>query len=266
MRNLGKHNLLGVLVDAVDQEMAVERVIAAATSRRPLAVSAIAVHGVMEAVMDPGLRHRVNRLDLVAPDGQPVRWGLNLLYRADLGEPVRGTDLAVDVCGRAAVDALPVFFYGSRPAVLRALSSNLKRRFPTLAVAGTHPSLFRPARLGEQDGIVETIKASGARITFVGLGCPRQEIFVSELRDALGMPVIAVGAAFDYLAGTIPEPPVQVRRLGLEWLWRLLHEPRRLWRRYLLLNPAYLVALGFQAFGIWRPNVSTGPRATGLPL
>jgi N-acetylglucosaminyldiphosphoundecaprenol N-acetyl-beta-D-mannosaminyltransferase len=266
MRDLGKRNLLGVLVDAVDRETAVERVLAAARSRRPLAVSALAVHGVMAAVMDPGLRQRVNRLDLAAPDGQPVRWGLNLLHGTGLREPVRGTNFAVDVVARAATDALPVFFYGSRPEVLQALVSNLQLQFPTLFVAGTRPSLFRAASSGERDQVVDAIKASGARITFVGLGCPRQEIFVSDLRDALGMPVLAVGAAFDYIAGTLTEPPDRVGRLGLEWLWRLAHEPRRLWRRYLLLNPAYLLALGMQALGIWRPNTASDPRPASLPL
>lgn len=266
MRDLGKRNLLGVLIDAVDRETAVERVIAAARASRPLAASAFAVHGVMEAVIDPGLRHRVNRLDLAVPDGQPVRWGLNLLHRTNLREPVRGMDLAVDVCARAAADALPVFFYGSRPEVLRALVSNLRRRFPALVVAGTHPSLFRLAGAGERDAIADTIKRSGARITFVGIGCPRQEIFVSELRDALEMPVIAVGAAFDYIAGTLPEPPAEFRRLGLEWIWRLMHEPRRLWRRYLLFNPAYLFGLFLQAFGVWRPSASSDSGTASLPL
>jgi N-acetylglucosaminyldiphosphoundecaprenol N-acetyl-beta-D-mannosaminyltransferase len=266
MPNLGKRNLLGVLIDAVDRETAVEQVMAGARTRSPLAASALAVHGVMEAVIDPGLRHRVNRLDVAAPDGQPVRWGLNLLHGTDLHEPVRGTDLAVDVCARAAAEALPVYFYGSRPEVLQALVSNLRARFPTLVIAGTRPSLFRVAGPGERDAIARTIKSSGARITFVGLGCPRQEIFVSELRDFLEMPVVGVGAAFDYIAGTLPAPPHEMRRLGLEWLWRLMHEPRRLWRRYLLFNPAYLCGLVLQAFGVWRSTPPRDPGSASLPL
>jgi N-acetylglucosaminyldiphosphoundecaprenol N-acetyl-beta-D-mannosaminyltransferase len=266
MRDLGKRNLLGVLVDAVDRKIAVERVLTAARAGQPLAVSALAVHGVMAAVMDPGLRQRVNHLDVAVPDGQPVRWGLNLLHGVGLREPVRGTDLAVDVSARAAADGLPVFFYGSRPEVLQALASNLQHRFPALKIAGTRPSLFRAASPGEKDQVADAIKKSGAQITFVGLGCPRQEVFVSELRDALGMPVLAVGAAFDYIAGTLREPPARLSSMGLEWLWRLAHEPRRLGRRYLLLNPAYLLGLGLQALGIWRPNPATDPRPVSLPL
>lgn len=253
MRDLGKHNLLGVLVDAVDREAAVRRIVDAAVERKPFAVSALAVHGVMTG-RDPAQRQRLNRFDLLVPDGQPVRWGLNLLYKTRLLETVRGSDLTLQLVERAAALRLPIFFYGSRQDVLDALVANLRRRYPGIQVAGAEPSKFRRISVEEQLALVARIEDSGARIVFVGLGCPRQETFVSRLRDELSLPLIAVGAAFDYLSGSLRQPPRVVQRVGLEWLWRLMLEPRRLWRRYVLLNPAYLSLLVLQAARLWRPT------------
>ena len=266
MRDLGKRNVLGVLVDAVDYEAAVHRIIDAALARRTLAVSALAVHGVMTGRRDPVQRQLLNQFDIVAPDGQPVRWGLNLLYRTRLREAVRGTDLTLQVLQAAAENDLPAFFYGSRQDVIDALVFSLRRRFPRLRVAGAEPSKFRKVSLEERQAIVACIRDSGARIVFVGLGCPRQEVFVYELRKELSMPMIAVGAAFDYLSDFLPQPPRAIRRVGLEWLWRLTLEPQRLWSRYLLLNPAYLSLLALQAAHVWTPKIRTGHLPVGRDL
>lgn len=258
MVDLGKQNVLGVLIDAVDREVAVERVLAAARSASSYGVSALAVHGVMAAVRDESLRRRVNELELVVPDGQPVRWALNMLHGTKLDASVRGTDLALAVLRRTAEEGLPAFFYGSRREVLEAIVARLAREFPSLPIAGSEPSLFRAATRDEQDAIAVRIRRSGARILFVGLGCPRQELFVHAMRESLGIPALAIGAAFEYLGGTLREPPVVVRRYALEWAWRLGLEPRRLWRRYLLLNPAYLTLLALQRAGLFRPPVDVG--------
>lgn len=262
MKDEGKRNVLGVLVDAVDYEAAVEKIITAAKQGRGFSVSALAVHGVMTGVGDVGHRYRLNHLDLVTPDGQPVRWALNLLHKASLPDRVYGPTLTLEVCRAAAAGGLPVYFYGSRPAVLERLDVRLRELFPGLVVAGREPSLFRRTTPQERDLIAERIRASGARITFVGLGCPRQEVFAYEYRDALSMPVLAVGAAFDYLAGLLKEPPPVVQRAGLQWLYRLLQDPRRLWRRYVLLNSAYLGLLCLQALKLWRPD----PVASQAPV
>lgn len=250
----GKRNVLGVLVDAVDYATVLDRVVEAALEPRPLSVSALAVHGVMMGVQDPEHRYRLNHLDIVAPDGQPVRWALNLLHDTGLDDTVAGPMLTVRLCEAAAREGLPVFFYGSSPATLGPLVARLTRRFPPLAVAGCEPSKFRPLAPRELATTVERIRSTGARITFVGLGCPRQEAFVHRLRDELGMPAVAVGAAFDVHAGLLRRPPRWMQRAGLEWLARLGHEPRRLWRRYLVLNPEYLGLLALQALDLWRPD------------
>jgi N-acetylglucosaminyldiphosphoundecaprenol N-acetyl-beta-D-mannosaminyltransferase len=242
----GKRVLLGVRLDAVDYEGALARILAAARAGQPLAVSALAVHGVMTGVLDAEQRWRINHLDLVTPDGQPVRWGLNLLYGTSLPDQVHGAVLTAKLLPHLEEEKIAVYWYGTTPTTLALLREELARRHPGLVIAGMEPSRFGSATPAELDAIAARIRACGAQICFVGLGCPRQETFVSAMRDRLGMPALAVGAAFTYLSGELREPPAFMRRHGLEWLWRLVLEPRRLWRRYVLLNPAYLSLLAVQ--------------------
>jgi N-acetylglucosaminyldiphosphoundecaprenol N-acetyl-beta-D-mannosaminyltransferase len=240
MIDKGKKNLLGVYVNAIDYEAAVAKIIAAAKDHTGMAVSAVAVHGVMTGVLDPVHRYRLNHFDLLMPDGQPVRWALNWLHGCRLHDRVYGPQLMMDICARAQDANLPIYLYGSQPAVLQALTANLQRAFPKLKIAGAQPSRFRRISADEKEEIIQFILLSKAAITFVGLGCPRQEIWVYEYRQSLCMPLIAVGAAFDFHAGRLPQAPEQLQRSGLEWLFRLAKEPRRLWKRYLLLNPLFV--------------------------
>lgn len=253
MIDKGKKSVLGVLVDAVDYEAAVAKIIAAAREGRPYSVSALAVHGVMTGVGDGEHLERLNALDLVVPDGQPVRWALNLLHKTSLPDRVYGPRLMLEVCTAAEREGLPIFLYGSRLHVLKQLEAYLRRRFPELKIAGAMPSFFRTLTPQERDDVVHRIRQSGARLAFVGLGCPRQEVFAYEMRDRLCMPVVAVGAAFDFHAGFLKEAPRWMQRLGLQWLHRLIQDPRRLWRRYLLLNGAYILLLLLQWSGLWTP-------------
>lgn len=257
----GKKAILGVLVDAVDYAAAVDKVMACARSQRSMAVSALAVHGVMSGVLDATLRYRLNHLDLVVPDGQPVRWALNCLYHTRLPERVYGPSLMLRVCERAAQEGLAIYLFGSRAPVLESLCHNLKQRIPNLVVAGSRPSLFRQVSVEEKQALVETIRSSGASLTFVGLGCPKQETWIYEYRDDLSMPLLGVGAAFDFHAGTLPQAPAWMQRAGLEWLFRLAHEPRRLWKRYIPLNPLFMALFALQATGIKRfdPADATPP-------
>lgn len=242
----GKQNILGVTIDAVDYDSACERIMAAARDGRPCSVSALAVHGVMTGALDAVHRHRLNRLDLVVPDGQPVRWAMKWLYGVRLPERVYGPELTLRICGRAAAEGVGIYLYGSTAAVLDRFSENLKLRFPALIISGGQPSRFRQLRAEEQIEIAETIKESGAGIVLVGLGCPRQETFVFENRDLLSMPLLAVGAAFDFHAGTVPQAPRWFQSHGLEWLFRFAQEPGRLWKRYVYLNPLYLMLVAMQ--------------------
>jgi N-acetylglucosaminyldiphosphoundecaprenol N-acetyl-beta-D-mannosaminyltransferase len=261
----GKRNVLGVLVDAVDYEAATAQIVSAAQERKHFAVTALAVHGVMTGVLDRAHNARLNSFDLVTPDGQPVRWALNVLHQANLADRVYGPSLTLKVLEQAAAQGLPVYLYGSTQPTLDRLVPALEGMFPALKVAGVEASKFRSVQPGEDAEIAERIKASGARIVLVGLGCPRQEIFAYAMRPRLDMPLLAVGAAFDYHAGLLKNPPAWMQKYALEWLWRLGLEPKRLWRRYVLLNPAYLSRLAAQKSGLWKakpPEPASEPVAS----
>jgi exopolysaccharide biosynthesis WecB/TagA/CpsF family protein len=261
MIDKGKKNVLGILVNALNYEAAVSKILAAASAGKPMSVSALAVHGVMTGVLDSTHRYRLNHLDLVLPDGQPVRWALNLLYHTQLPDRVYGPNTMLQICERAAEEGLSIYLYGSKASVLEALSHNLCQRFPKLIIAGTQPSKFRQVSPQEKQEIVQQIRNSGAAITFVGLGCPRQEVWAYEYRDDLSMPLIAVGAAFDFHAGTLAKSPEFLSKIGLEWLFRLIKEPKRLWKRYLFLNPLYIWLFLLQALKIKQldPTEATPP-------
>jgi exopolysaccharide biosynthesis WecB/TagA/CpsF family protein len=257
----GKKNVLGILVNAVNYEAAVSKIIAAASAGKPMSVSALAVHGVMTGVLDSTHRYRLNHIDLVLPDGQPVRWALNLLYHTKLPDRVCGPNAMLQICERAAEEGLSIYLYGSKASVLEALSRNLCQRFPRLIIAGTQPSKFRHVSPQEKQETAEQIRNSGAAITFVGLGCPRQEVWAYEYRDDLSMPLIAVGAAYDFHAGNLAKSPEILSKIGLEWLFRMIKEPKRLWKRYVFLNPLYLWLFLLQALKIkqFDPTDATPP-------
>lgn len=261
MIDAGKRNILGVLVNIIDYEGAVELIIKAAKEKQGLSVSALAVHGVMTGVLDNTHRFRLNHMDLICPDGQPVRWALNFIHKAKLSDRVYGPNLTLRVCERAAQEGLPIYLYGSRQEVLDAFSRNLCDRYPQLKIAGSQPSRFRQTTAEETQEIAQTIKDSGAAITLVGLGCPRQEVFAHEYRDRLSMPLLAVGAAFDFHAGLLPQAPPSLQAVGLEWLYRLIQEPKRLWKRYVFLNPYYVWLLSLQILRLRKfdPDSATPP-------
>jgi exopolysaccharide biosynthesis WecB/TagA/CpsF family protein len=236
--------VLGTYFNPLDHTQAVDRILRAAVDQQPLAATALAVHGVMLARIDKALQHRINSLDLVTPDSIGVTIALRLLEGVKLKTPTDGPTLMLDICERAAEMQLPIYLYGSRPEVVSSLAASLKARYPTLVIAGAEPSAFGYLTASQRDLLRKRMIGSGARLIFVGLGCPRQEVFVYENSSAIRCPMIAVGAAFDFHAGFLRNPPALAGRCGVRWLFRLIQEPRRMWRRN-LLNPffAYLVVL-----------------------
>src|SRR5262245_11184917 len=231
MIDRGKHKVAGVRVDAGDYEAQVERIMRAAHERQPLAVAAVSVHGVMVSVRDKTHRYRLNALDVVVPDGQPVRWALNRIHGARLRERVYGPQMMFEVCRRAAAEGLPIFILGANHGMLDDLQIRFAQKLPDLKIAGAKPAEYRSLTVEEHAALVEEIRASGARIVLVGLGCPKQEVFVYEMRETLSIPVLAVGAALNFHAGHLDQAPPFMQRWGLEWAFRLCKEPRRLWRR-----------------------------------
>ncbi len=260
MIDFGKKNLLGVGINAVDYEAAVARLITCAKQGRRCTTSALAVHGVVMGALDPVHRYRLNQLDLVVPDGQPVRWALRWLYGTRLHDRVYGPRLTFRLCREAARQNVPVYFYGSSRTVVGQLRTRMQPLCEGLIVAGAEPSRFRKLSAGEWDSLAASIAESGAKILFVGLGCPRQEVFAYEMGLRLSMPILAVGAAFDYYAGLLREPPEFIQAAGLQWLYRLLQEPRRLFRRYAVTNTQFLALFISQLLGLWKPRTDDAPR------
>jgi exopolysaccharide biosynthesis WecB/TagA/CpsF family protein len=241
-----KLNILGIDVSRVDYGIVIEEIISAAKERKSFGVTAIAVHGIMEGFLDHKFAEQLNEFHIVTPDGQPVRWAMNLLGATELKDRVYGPTLMLKVCEKAALEKLPLFLYGSKENVLKKLSQNLSKKYPDLIIAGMQSDRFREATLEEDEKDINLINSSGTKIIFVGRGCPRQERWVANHLGKINAAMIAVGAAFDFHAGTLRKAPKLLQDWGLEWLFRLLMEPIRLWKRYLLLNPLFILNFSLQ--------------------
>lgn len=242
--------ILGIDISITDYGEVTDCVIDAAREPRSLTVAACAVHTVIEARRDPVFAAVLNSFDILTPDGQPLRWGLNWTGQAALRERVYGPTLTFEVCRAAGDGRLPVFLYGGKTEVVDAMAARLCERLPRLEVAGTHGGRFRTLTAEEIEADAAEIRDSGARIVLVGMGSPRQEWWIHHMRRRIPCPLIAVGAAFDFHGGTLAQAPPWMQDRGLEWLFRLSREPRRLWRRYLLETPRYLPHIAAQVLGI----------------
>lgn len=262
MIDLGKRSVLGIGVNAIDYEAAVAKVIEAGKQRQPMSVTALAVHGVMTGVSDKAHKYRLNQFDLVCPDGQPVRWALNRIHGCGLNDRVYGPELTLRLCEAAAKEGVPVFLFGATQEMLDEFAVQLCEKFEGLKIAGKRASQFRTISPEERDDLAKEVNESGAGICFVGLGCPRQEIFAYEMREHISMPLIAVGAAFAFHAGMLEQAPSWMQRNGLEWLFRLTREPKRLWRRYSTTNPAFATLALLQKLGLYRARTDNGTEPT----
>lgn len=211
-------------------------------------VSVASVNNVMEAYDSPAFQRVMNEADLVTPDGMPLVWGLRALGERHATR-VYGPDLTPVVLDAAARHCIPVGFYGGNTETLDKLLSTVKARFPTLDVAYSFSPPFRPLTDEEDLRVTGDINQSGARILFVGLNTPKQDWWMARHRGRVRAVMLGVGAAFDFLAGAKPQAPRWMMRIGLEWLFRLATEPRRLWKRYLKHNPRFVVLFGLQLLG-----------------
>ncbi|MBV9359466.1 MAG: WecB/TagA/CpsF family glycosyltransferase [Chloroflexi bacterium] len=236
-------SVAGIEVSLTTYASATRNIVQAAQAGRSALVAATSVHGVTQGAIEPGFRRVLNDFDILTPDGQPVRWALNLLHGAALNERVYGPTLMLRVCEAAAARGLPIYLYGGRPDVLDRLVVRLRERMPALRIAGSCAPPFRALSADEDAAEVADILERGSRIVFVALGCPRQERWAHAHRDRLPMPLVCVGAAFDFHAGALRQAPAWMQAHGLEWLFRLLMEPRRLFGRYATAIPLYLVLI-----------------------
>ena len=235
----------------VDYESASDIIIENAVHRKSFGVSALAVHGLMESVNNPQLRNVINKIDLIVPDGQPVRWALNSFYKLGMKDRVYGPELTLRVLKKANRDSLKVYLYGSTENTLKLLQAFIKREFPNIIISGVHVDRFREATADEDESDIKKINESRANIVLVGRGCPRQEFWVANHKNKVNAAMMAVGAAFDFHAGTLKQAPTWMQNNGLEWLFRLLMEPKRLAKRYFVTNSQFIFTfLKFKLFYI----------------
>jgi N-acetylglucosaminyldiphosphoundecaprenol N-acetyl-beta-D-mannosaminyltransferase len=210
-------------------------------------LTAAAVNLVMSAHDDPTTMQAVLGATLAVPDGQPLVWALRLLGHARATR-VYGPDLMAHYCAHAASTGTPIYLYGGRSEqALELLTKRLRERFPGLNIAGGWSPPFRPLDAEEQAQAIDRIDSSGAKVVWVGTGQPKQELWMHEMRPLLAAPLlVGVGAAFDFHAGIVSQAPGWMQRNGLEWLYRLTREPKRLWRRYASQNPRFVVGFARQ--------------------
>jgi N-acetylglucosaminyldiphosphoundecaprenol N-acetyl-beta-D-mannosaminyltransferase len=237
--------ILGTRVDPTSYQEAISRILEWAEKGESRTVCIANVHVIMEAHDSAEFQAMINAADLVTPDGMPLVWDLRLQGHPQQGR-VYGPDLTLQLIEAAAGAGIPVGFHGSTPEVLTALQSNFISRFPQLTVAYSYSPPFRTLTPDEDEESTRQINASGARILFVGLGCPRQERWIAEHKGRVQAVMLAVGAAFDFHAGNKPQAPSWMQNAGLEWLFRLATEPKRLWKRYLYHNPRFLWLAGLE--------------------
>jgi N-acetylglucosaminyldiphosphoundecaprenol N-acetyl-beta-D-mannosaminyltransferase len=249
-------DVVGVPLALVDYEQTLGWIDAMVAGRQRGYVCVCNVHTVMASGEDRQLRSALDSSSLNVPDGQPLVWAINALGYS-LRTRVYGPELMSQACAQAAVTGQRFYLYGGRnQGALVQLALNLRRRYPGLKIVGGYSPSHRPLTTEERDAVADEINHSRADIVWVGIGVPKQEKWMAQMRPLLECPVlVGVGAAFDFHAGLVPQAPAWMQASGLEWAYRLAHEPRRLWRRYLRYNPRFVGAFAIQLAeqrGAWR--------------
>ncbi|MBX7245310.1 MAG: WecB/TagA/CpsF family glycosyltransferase [Candidatus Sumerlaeaceae bacterium] len=249
--------VIGTRVDLTSVEQTARWILDRARREESCWSAHATVHMLIEARNSPEFARVLNGCNIVNPDGLPLVWMQKLLGARNAGRAT-GTETTLRVCEIAAADEVPVGFYGGTEETLRRLQDNLTRTYPSLKIAYACSPPFRALSPDEDAKIVADIAASGTRILFVGLGCPKQERWCHDHRGRIMMPMVAIGAAFDFIAGTVPRAPKWVQGLGLEWLHRLLQEPRRLAYRYFVYNTRFLALVTLQLLGLRKLGAPQG--------
>ena len=256
--NVDRVNVLGVAISALNMDMAVHGITDAVRQRRKSYVCVTGVHGVMESHDDPQVKAALNGALYCTPDGMPMVWLGRLAGKKDITR-VYGPDLMLRLCEGSVKDGTRHFFYGGTNGVAAELSEKLCARFPGLLIAGVCQPPFRPLNAEEERALIEQVRAARPDFFWVGLSTPKQEMFMAEYLPKLETTVmLGVGAAFDFHSGRVRQAPAWMQRSGLEWLFRLCMEPRRLWKRYLRNNPRFVYLVLKQWLGLQRFELPRG--------
>ncbi|MDC0834001.1 WecB/TagA/CpsF family glycosyltransferase [Geitlerinema sp. CS-897] len=240
-----RKRIVGSPVSALSFERQMQVILSWASHRERRTVCVANVHMLVEAHSNPSFAKVLERSDLVTPDGMPLVWMLRLLG-ASGQDRVAGMDVLYSLCQQAPKYGVSVYFLGSHQAILDRMKQRLDREYPDLEIAGMEPLPFRPLTPEEDEELVDRIERSGAGIVFLSLGCPKQETWIDVHRDRLRAVAIGVGGVFPVYAGLHRHAPLWMREAGFEWLYRLVQEPRRLWRRYAETIPPFLWLAGRQ--------------------
>jgi N-acetylglucosaminyldiphosphoundecaprenol N-acetyl-beta-D-mannosaminyltransferase len=248
MTGIESRRILGMNVDATNYERTSSAVVEWSQRGQSRYICVATVNNAMESFDNPEFRRVMNQADLVTPDGMPLVWGLRLLGVSHASRTY-GPDLTPVVLKAAEALGIGVGFFGASQAVLEALLIEVRQRFPRVRISYAYSPPFRQLTSAEDRRVVDDVNRSGCRILFVGLSTPKQEYWMAAHRPGVQAVMLGVGAAFDFLAGTKPQAPRWMMRIGLEWLFRLATEPRRLWRRYLKHNPRFVFLFALQLLG-----------------
>lgn len=250
-------NVLGVGVHSLNMETAVEAVEAAVLGKTRGYVCVTGVHGVIEAQHDPRFREILNRALLVTPDGMPTVWVGKAQGHRRMAR-VYGPDLMLELCRRSVKNGATHFLYGGNDGVAQDLAAKLRSRFPGIRIVGAYTPPFRPLNRDEEAALIEQVKAAQPDLFWVGLSTPKQERFMEAYLHRLDAKVmLGVGAAFDIHTGRTRDAPAWMKRSGLQWLFRLIQEPRRLSKRYLINNPLFIYQMSLQILGLRNYRVNT---------
>lgn len=248
--------LFGLDIEAVTQDQVVDQCRIALRDRQRMLIGVVNAAKVVNLHRDPLLRSSLLECDVIVADGQSVVWASRLLRRP-LPERVAGCDLFEALLGVAEQDRRSVYLLGAKPQVLELLQRRLAERFPGLSIAGARDGYFRKE---EHDVVACEIRDSGADMLFLGITSPKKEIFLGKYADQVGVPILhGVGGSFDVLAGVTKRAPVRWQKLGLEWGYRVIQEPRRMWKRYLTTNARFIVLTGRE---VLRPSPPLNLRQT----
>lgn len=248
--NNRKVNIIGSPVTALPFDAQIERMLDWASIHASKVVCVANVHMLMEAYWHSELADVLDNADMVTPDGMPLVWMTRLLA-ARKQNRVAGMDILISLCQLAPQRNISVFFLGSDTPVLEKMKTKLQQKFPDLEIAGMEPLPFRPLTTVEDDAIIQKINQSGASLLFVALGCPKQEYWMHQHKNKIQAVMIGLGAVFPVFAGVHKRAPLWIRESGLEWLYRLIQEPGRLWSRYVRTIPPF-ICLASKQLIIWK--------------